>query len=1099
MEDNFLEVMELQAEEALEFIQELTEVSIAVDLMSVGEDGGKALKYTFTRTDDDISNALIVNFTVSGEATFDTDYSQEGAEEFNATTGKVTIAEGETTATVTITPIADSEIESDELVKLTVAPGSDYIFDADTSGMAKSAIANDDVKLNVDWAKQFGNNGSGYQYLTLNEEGNTYVTGWFTGQATIGNNTLTPEGNSDTFVAKFDKDGNARWAKNFGGNTSEEIRGIAVDNEGSTYIAGKFRDTAFFGNDSLEGGEFGNTFVAKLDNNGDTLWAKKLDDNNLYQYTAGIDIDNKGNAYITGKFENTKTSGNTTLEGGKDSKGDVFVGKLNNKGDVLWVKDYEYDAVSDITVDAEGNTYIAGRFEDTVIFGNNTLEGGESGDAFVAKFDSNGDVIWAKDFDGDDGYDRASSITLDSEGNIYVAGEFREANESGDIFVAKLNSKGDVLWEEEFETSNNNSIGAEGIAVDDIGNSYVTGYYFGESISVGNFMLYSQNDKSSQGRDSFIAKLDKEGEVKWVQNLGGNNPEDISDIDVNDDKIYITGDFYRAGEVTFGENTFTTQNKYDSFLVKLTETKPEAEKEKPEVILSVNSNSIAENTNNQITYTFTRKGDITEILTVNFTVDGSANFNQDYRLTGAKEFNGSEGKVTFKAGEATANVNLNIIDDTIIEQDETVALSLAMGSNYTVSKTDVAANTITIINDDKEIIVDEKPDIPVDNRDNDNDRNDEKPDTPVDKGNNDEDDKNEDVLNGNDNNDNDDDDDDTEFSLASKGKQTFKFKSKFKNGKSSIKFSFKSKNVEELKEIAVVTVDDDEGTIDGISPDAEGYLEAALNRSKSIFSLLGNIPNGFADIDIEKVLEFSSETSFRFLSVKGGTLQGVKSGKVNKSQVTLSSTDFLQVTESGKNNFDLDFAGVQIKMKFDAEAKKAIGSGLQETMEVIDLREMTTKQTATFTVYREAAFENVIGFYQVTSEDGGIDTDGDGTADIFVGDAGYAQAAVQNRIASIDLKVGNEATNKITGELEAGAIIVPFLMVKGTLEEFDEIFFPYIGANSDGIDHVMMLGDNTFGFEDLPGGGDRDFNDIIAKVEFTNDVIAQVDSNNVST
>ena len=273
-------------------------------------------------------------------------------------------------------------------------------------------------------------------------------------------------------------------------------------------------------------------------------------------------------------------------------------------------------------------------------------------------------------------------------------------------------------------------------------------------------------------------------------------------------------------------------------------------------------------------------------------------------------------------------------------------------------------------------------------------------------------------------------------------------------------------------------------TIDGIFPDSEGYIEAALNRAQSIFSVLGNAPQGF-DANIEKILEFSSDTSFRFLSVKNGTIDGARKGKVKLSQVAFSKDDFLEVSDIDKNSFDLDFEGVKIKMKLDGKAKKAIGSGLQETIEVLDLRQVTTKQTATFTVNREAAFDNVIGFYKVTNEDGGIDIDGDGNADVLVGDAGYAQAAVQNRIASIDLSVGNQSTATFSGELEAGAIIVPFLMVNGNPDTFEEIFFPYIDANSDGADHVMMLGDNTFGFEDLTGGGDRDFNDIIAKVDFS--------------
>jgi hypothetical protein len=46
------------------------------------------------------------------------------------------------------------------------------------------------------------------------------------------------------------------------------------------------------------------------------------------------------------------------------------------------------------------------------------------------------------------------------------------------------------------------------------------------------------------------------------------------------------------------------------------------------------------------------------------------------------------------------------------------------------------------------------------------------------------------------------------------------------------------------------------------------------------------------------------------------------------------------------------------------------------------------------------------------------------------------------------------------------------------------VYFPFLGANADGVDHIRLLGDNTFGFEDLSGGGDRDYNDVIVRVSF---------------
>jgi hypothetical protein len=1045
------------------------EVSLTVDLMSVTENSGKEIKYTFTRkstsdliarqlattnsTSVDTSSDLTVNFSISGSALLDTDYTLAGAV-MSGNTYTVTIPTGQETATVTVTPIKDSEIESDEAVKFTLEEGNDYIIADDSQqfdfvrlipseaplmddNAVMSVITNDDPMLDAPWVKQFGGNGYGYEYLAVDDEYNTYVTGKFSQTVTLEGKTLTHNGGRvfDVFVAKLDKDGKVEWAEEFGGTDDEYVGDIALDDEGNTYITG-----------TTEGSESGNIFVAKFDKDGTSGWTKNFGNNSNFE-ASGIEVDTEGNTYFTGDFSSQltfpTTPDATTLNAGFQR--DVFVAKLNSDGNVLWAEqfgqDAEFDYAEDIVVDKENNSYLF------------MTEGNEGGDnAVVVKLDkSDGSELWKKTFGDGSNSVVAEDIAIDSQDNIYITGEFEETvtfgntslqgGESGDAYVAKLDkSNGNVLWVKDFDSQNNDGDNVEvgGIAVDDMSNTYVTGYYTGESMSVGNFMLYSElseGGEGSEGENAFITKFDSNGEVKWAQNLGGTNSETISDIAVKDDKIYVAGEFFQ--EATFGDKTFTAQSN-ERFLLKL-------EKEKPEISLKADSTTITEGDSKQITYTFTRTGDIKSELTVKFSVTGSATFNQDFTLANALSFDGTSGEVKFEAEKDTATVTLNIIDDSDAEEDETLGLELAMGSGYMVSTTEAKAD-ITITKDENDVV----------------------------------------IGSGNDDDDDDDNDDDVEFSLASEAKQTFKFKSKFTSGKSSIKFSFKSKSVAEFKEIAIVTVDDDEGNINGLSPDSEGYIEAALERSQSIFSLLGNTPQGFGDLDIEKVLEFSSETRFRFLSVKGGTLQGVKQGKINKSQVTVSSTDFLQVTESEKNSFDLDFEGVKIKMKFDAKAKKAVGSGLQSEIEVLDLRDLTGTQTVKCTVNREAAFDNIIGFYQVTSKEGGIDTDGDGNVDVSVGDANYSQIAVQNRITSIDLSVENQSSAEITGEFEAGAIIVPFLIVNGNTEAFDDIFFPFLGANSDGVDHVMMLGDNIFGFEDIKGGGDRDYNDITAKIEFIN-------------
>ncbi len=268
-----------------------TEVSLDVDLIGVTENSGKEIKYTFTRksTEDgqsvDTSSDLTVNFSIAGEAQLNTDYILAGAV-MNGTEYAVTIPANATTAEVTITPIADTEIESDEAIKLTLKEGNYIISNGDSPSIddlwvddfpwildqpkllqtdssadedvtVMSVITNDDPMLDAPWAKQFASNGYGYEYLAVDDAGNTYVTGDFTDTAKVGTKSLTSKGGLDVFVAKFDKDGNVQWAEGFGGTSSDSVEDITVDDEGNTYITG-----------TTQGSEGGDVFVAKFNKDG---------------------------------------------------------------------------------------------------------------------------------------------------------------------------------------------------------------------------------------------------------------------------------------------------------------------------------------------------------------------------------------------------------------------------------------------------------------------------------------------------------------------------------------------------------------------------------------------------------------------------------------------------------------------------------------------------------------------------------------------------------------------------------------------------------------------------------------------------------------
>jgi hypothetical protein len=306
-----------------------------------------------------------------------------------------------------------------------------------------------------------------------------------------------------------------------------------------------------------------------------------------------------------------------------------------------------------------------------------------------------------------------------------------------------------------------------------------------------------------------------------------------------------------------------------------------------------------------------------------------------------------------------------------------------------------------------------------------------------------------------------------------------------------------------VNELGVFTVDDANGKINGIAPGAEGYTTAALQRSKVVFSSLNNVPNGFNPSSVTRVLELNSNDNLRFYLIKNSTKDAVQAGVTPLSDVIFSNSPNQKITSLGNDNFSLawndgSLGGDTNNLIVNVQATgQAIPRGTalqgQTQAELIDLRSITQLQKAEFTVNREAAYRNYVSFYQVVDQNGGIDTNGDGKADILPGQAGYIKAAVERRISGVNLTVANQGTATITANLQPGAIYAPFLIVNGTADAILDsnssndpaVFFSYLGANSDKRDHVRLLGDNTFGFEDMVGGGDGDFNDAVVKVNLS--------------
>ncbi len=143
-------------------------------------------------------------------------------------------------------------------------------------------------------------------------------------------------------------------------------------------------------------------------------------------------------------------------------------------------------------------------------------------------------------------------------------------------------------------------------------------------------------------------------------------------------------------------------------------------------------------------------------------------------------------------------------------------------------------------------------------------------------------------------------------------------------------------------------------------------------------------------------------------------------------------------------------------------------------VELIDLRSSTAPVTASYSISRDASFNNEVYFYQVDDITGSVDG-------VAVGSENYLATAIDN-ILSPAFSTSNGNTETGTVDFEAGLMAALMIQDGGLAEALDgsaAVYTSYLGANSNRADHIKVLNGSTFGFEDLPNGGDQDFNDIV--------------------
>ena len=269
-----------------------------------------------------------------------------------------------------------------------------------------------------------------------------------------------------------------------------------------------------------------------------------------------------------------------------------------------------------------------------------------------------------------------------------------------------------------------------------------------------------------------------------------------------------------------------------------------------------------------------------------------------------------------------------------------------------------------------------------------------------------------------------------------------------------------------------------------------------MSKAKSLFSIIDNLPSGFSESGLSRLVQLSATSRFRFYTIneKGATTDSILNSK-SYDKVNISPLQDLSLTNLSGGGFSINFNGLDISVK-PSDGNVEFGTGLQDKTEgeVLDFSQgidatVFSQVKADFTVNREAAFNNFVGFYKIENAKGDIKKS-DGSI-VSVGQSGYIQSAVAGQVSGIDLSVTNQSTQTTSGIFKTGSIFAPFIIVNGTRDAILDsnpnndpaVYFPFLGANTDKVDHIRLLANNVFGFEDLPSGGDFDYNDIIVKVK----------------
>lgn len=349
------------------------------------------------------------------------------------------------------------------------------------------------------WAVSGGDGGNQDKVLDIetDSDSNVYIVGTFWGsEVVIGNQVINTQGHKCGYVAKYDRFHNFIWVRTVNSSFDEtEIKGIAIDPANQLYVIGTTTGDASFGNNVTLEASYDNPdiFVAKFDNNGNALWAKLIGCRPYTDYAGKITTDKHGFIYVCGTLSSFNDDHgfidtNELIYDGRN----IFLVKFDSSGNIIWFRNTpnstpQGDGLREANALAVVNNdiYLTGQISRPTTFGTTTIGSGTQTFAYLAKYDTEGNLKFAETYSGGGTY--PYDIAADSLNNVFIAARLKgnlywendtassAGWENNDALIMCFDSLGNKKWYVLSGDTENDL--ATGVSADGLGNAYITGHF----------------------------------------------------------------------------------------------------------------------------------------------------------------------------------------------------------------------------------------------------------------------------------------------------------------------------------------------------------------------------------------------------------------------------------------------------------------------------------------------------------------------------------------------------------------------------------------------------------------------------------------------